>query len=251
MSENDLRWEEFIEAIKILERILELPEKSLYKWSISRLEVGLIAKIPYDSTYVKTQIVGFKRSSYKIGDYEGYRKFATKSQDRIAKIYDKKTEIRKKIGLIKSIEESDFIERTNALNIFRPEFIVQKGKANVRKDIGVETIGDIVAHYPRLLAYFLRQIRYFQFKDNPDLEFNPTKGNVKEFTDYLLSVAINYLGAVGIRDIISQLAPNYKSDARRKIKKLTVDTGGNSLMEKDVIRALRNQSVDLFRRKTL
>lgn len=109
----------------------------------------------------------------------------------------------------------------------------------------------LVAHYPRLLAYFLRQIRYFQFKDNPDLEFNPTKGNVKEFTDYLLSVAINYLGAVGIRDIISQLAPNYKSDARRKIKKLTVDTGGNSLMEKDVIRALRNQSVDLFRRKTL
>ncbi|MFK2362651.1 hypothetical protein ACIXNO_16980 [Bacteroides fragilis] len=66
-----------------------------------------------------------------------------------------------------------------------------------------------------------------------------------------MSVAINYLGAVGIRDIISQLAPNYKSDARRKIKKLTVDTGGNSLMEKDVIRALRNQSVDLFRRKTL
>ena len=52
--------------------------------------MGLGAKTPYDSTYVTTQIVGFKRSSYKIGDYEGYRKFATKSQDRIAKIYDKK-----------------------------------------------------------------------------------------------------------------------------------------------------------------
>lgn len=251
LSENDLRCEEFIEAIETLERILELPEKSLYKWSVSKLEVGLGAKIPYDSTYVKTQIIGFKRSSYKIGDYEGYRKFATKNQDRIAKIYDKKTEIRKKIGLIKSIEEEQFIERTKELNIFRPEFTVQRGKANVRDDIGVETIGDIVAHYPRLLAYFLRQIKYFQFKGNSDLEFNPTKGNVKEFTDYLLNVAINYLGAVGIRDIISQLAPNYKSDARRKIKKLAVNTGGNSLIEKDVIRALRNQSVDLFRRKTL
>lgn len=251
LSENDLRWEEFIEAIENLERILELPEKSLYKWNISRIEVGLGAKTSYDSTYVTTQIVGFKRSSYKIGDYEGYRKFATKSQDRIAKIYDKKTEIRKKIGLIKSIEESDFIKRTKSLNIFRPEFIVQKGKANVRKDIGVETIGDIVAHYPRLLAYFLRQIKYFQFKGNSDLEFNPTKGNVKEFTDYLLNVAINYLGAVGIRNVISQLAPNYKSDARRKIKKLTVDTEVNNPIKKDVIRALRNQSIDLFRRKTL
>lgn len=251
LSENDLRWEEFIEAIDALEQILELPEKALYKWGISKLEVGLGAKIPYDSTYVKTQIIGFKRSSYKIGDFEGYRKFATKNQDIIAKIYDKKTEIRKKIGLIKSIEEDHFIERTKTFNIFRPEFTVQKGKANVRDDIGVETIGDIVAHYPRLLAYFLRQIKYFQFKNNSDLEFNPIKGNVKEFTDYLLNVAINYLGAVGIRDVISQLAPNYKSDARRKIKKLTVDTDANNPIKKDVIRALRNQSVDLFRRKTL
>ncbi|MFK2362652.1 hypothetical protein ACIXNO_16985 [Bacteroides fragilis] len=66
--------------------------------------------------------------------------------------------------MIKSIDESDFIERTNALNIFRPEFIVQKGKANVRKDIGVETIGDIVAHYPRLLAYFYGKSDIFNSK---------------------------------------------------------------------------------------
>lgn len=251
LSESDLRWEEFIEAIKILEQILELPEKELYKFTLSKLEVGLGAKIPYDSTYVKTQIVGFKCSSYKIGDFEGYRKFATKNQDRIAKIYDKKTEIRKKIGLIKSIEEEQFIERTKELNIFRPEFTVQKGKANVREDIGIETIGDIVAHYPRLLAYFLRQIKYFQFRNNSDLEFTPTKGSVKEFTDYLLNVAINYLGAVGVRDIISQLAPDYQSDARRKIKKLTVDTSSDNQLKKNVIRALQNQSVDLFRRKVL
>ena len=251
LSEKDLRWKEFIEAIDILEQILEFPEKALYKWGVSKLEVGLGAKIPYDSTYVKRQIIGFKRSSYKIGDFEGYRKFATKNQDRIAKIYDKKTEIRKKMGLIKSIEEEQFIERTKELNIFRPEFTVQKGKANVREDIGIETIGDIVAHYPRLLAYFLRQIKCFQFKNNSDLEFNPVKGNVKEFTDYLLNVAINHLGAVGTRDVISQLAPNYKSDARRKIKKLAVDTGGNSPIKKDVIRALQNQSVNLFRRNVL
>lgn len=251
LSENDLRWEEFIEAIDILEQILELPEKELYKFTLSKIEVGLGAKIPYDSTYVKTQIVGFKRSSYKIGDFEGYRKFATKNQDRIAKIYDKKTEIRKKIGLIKSIEEEQFIERTKELNIFRPEFTVQKGKANVRKDIGIETIGDIVAHYPRLLAYFLRQIKHWQFKDDLDLEFNPTKGSVKEFTDYLLNVAINHLGAVGIRDTISQLAPDYQSDARRKVKKLTVGSGSENQLKKDVIRALQNQSVDLFRRKLL
>lgn len=251
LSENDLRWEEFIDAIDVLEQILELPEKELYKFSLSRIEVGLGAKIPYDSTYIKTQIVGFKRSSYKIGDYEGYRKFATKNQDRIAKIYDKKTEIRKKIGLIKSIEEEQFIERTKDFNIFRPEFTVQKGKANVRKDIGIESIGDIVAHYPRLLAYFLRQIKYFQFKDDSDLEFNPVKGSVKEFTDYLLRVAIDYLGAVGVRDTISQLASDYQSDARRKIKNLTVGTGSDSHLKKDIIRALQNQSVDLFRRKTL
>lgn len=251
LSENDLRWNEFIEAIEILEQILELPKKELYKFSISKIEVGLGAKIPYNSTYVKTQIVGFKRSSYKIGDFEGYRKFATKNQDRIAKIYDKKTEIRKKIGLIKSIEEEQFIDRTKNFNIFRPEFTVQKGKANVREDIGVETIGDIVAHYPRLLAYFLRQIKYWQFKDNPDLEFNPVKGSVKEFTDYLLNVAIEYLGAVGVRDIISQLAPDYQSDARRKVKKLTVNTGSNNQIKKGVIRALQTQSIDLFRRKVL
>lgn len=251
LSENDLRWNEFIEAIEILEQILELPKKELYKFSIGKIEVGLGAKIPYNSTYVKTQIVGFKRSSYKIGDFEGYRKFATKNQDRIAKIYDKKTEIRKKIGLIKSIEEEQFIDRTKSFNIFRPEFTVQKGKANVREDIGVETIGDIVAHYPRLLAYFLRQIKYWQFKDNPDLEFNPVKGSVKEFTDYLLNVAIEYLGAVGVRDIISQLAPDYQSDARRKVKKLTVNTGSNNQIKKDIIRALQTQSIDLFRRKVL
>jgi hypothetical protein len=251
ISENDLRWEEFIEAIDILEQILELPEKELYKFTLSKIEVGLGAKIPYDSTYVKTQIVGFKRSSYKIGNFEGYRKFATNNQDRIAKIYDKKTEIRKKMRLIKSIEENQFIERTKELNIFRPEFTVQKGKANVRECIGIETIGDIVAHYPRLLAYFLRQIKYFQFKNNPDLEFNPTKGSVKEFTDYLLNVAINYLGAVGVRDIISQLASDYQSDARRKVKKLTVDSGSNNKLKENVIRALQNQSVDLFRRKVL
>ncbi len=251
LSESELRWEEFTEAIKTLEQRLELPAKELYKFGISKLEVGLGAKIPYDSTYVKTQIVGFKRSSYKIGDFEGYRKFTTKNQDRIAKIYDKKTEIRKKIGLIKSIEEEQFIERTKELNIFRPEFTVQKGKANVKKYVGVETVGDIIAHYPRLLAYFLQQIKHWQFKDNPDLEFSPTKGNIKEFTNYLLNVAINKLGAVGVRDVISQLAPNYQCDARRKIKKLTINTGSNNQIKKDVIRALKNQSIDLFRRKTL
>mgnify|MGYP000571564895 CR=1 FL=1 len=163
----------------------------------------------------------------------------------------KRLKYAKKIGLIKSIEEEQFIERTKELNIFRPEFTVQKGKANVRKDIGIETIGDIVAHYPRLLAYFLRQIKHWQFKDDSDIEFTPTKGSVKEFTDYLLSVAINYLGVVGIRDTISQLAPDYQSDARRKVKKLTVGSGSENQLKKDVIRALQNQSVDLFRRKVL
>ena len=251
LSEKDLRWEEFIEAIDALEQILELAPKELYKFSICRIEVGLGAKILHDSTYVKTQIVGFKRSSYKIGDFEGYRKFATKSQDRIAKIYDKKAEIRKKIRLIKSIEEQHFIERSKELNIFRSEFTVQQGKSNVKEEIGVETIGDIVAHYPRLLAYFLQQIKYFQFRNNSDLEFNPTKGSVKEFTDYLLNVAIKHLGVVGVRDIISQLAPDYQSDARRKIKKLAVNNGSNNQLKRDVIRALQNQSVDLFRGKAL
>lgn len=72
----------------------------------------------------------------------------------------KRLKYAKKIGLIKSIEEEQFIELTKELNIFRPEFTVQKGKAHVREDIGIETIGDIVAHYPRLLAYFLRQIKH-------------------------------------------------------------------------------------------
>lgn len=249
LSESDLRWEEFTEAIEILEQRLELPEKALYKFSISKIEVGLGAKIPYDSTYVKTQIVGFKRSSYKIGDFEGYKKFST--PDRIAKIYDKKNEIRKKISLIKSIEEGDFIARTKNLNILRSEFTIQKGKANVRNEIGIETIGDIIAHYPRLLAYFLRQIKYWQFKDNPDLEFNPVKGSVKEFTDYLLNVAISHLGAVGVRDVISQLTPDYQADARRKIKKLTVEPSANNQIKKNVIRALQNQSIALFRKKVL
>lgn len=251
LSESDLRWEEFTKAIEILEQTLELPEKELYKFNLSKIEVGLGAKIPYDSTYVKMQIVGFKCSSYKIGDFEGYRKFATKSQDRIAKIYDKKNEIRKKIGLIKSLEEKLFIERTKDFNIFRSEFTVQKGKANVRNEIDVGTIGDTIAHYPRLLAYFLRQIKYWQFKDDSDLEFNPVKGSVKEFTDHLLRVAIDHLGTVGVRDTISQLAPDYQSDARRKIKKLTIDTGSNNQLRRDVTRALQNQSVNLFRRKTL
>lgn len=251
LSDKDLRWEEFIEAVNALALKLEIEPTEFYKFSISKLEVGLNGKIPYDSTYVKTQIMGFKRSSYRIGDHEGYRKFATKNQDRIAKIYDKKAEIRKNIGLIKSPEEVQFIEQNKELSIFRPEFTVQKGKANVRKDIGVETIGDIVAHYPRLLAYFLRQIKHWQFKDNPDLEFNPVKGSGKEFTDYLLNVAINYLGAVGVRDVISQLAPNYQRDARRKIKTLTIDTGSNNHMKRDVIRALQKQSIDLFRKDTL
>lgn len=245
LSENDLRWEEFIDAIDVLEQILELPKKELYKFSLSRIEVGLGAKIPYDSTYIKTQIVGFKRSSCKIGDYEGYRKFATKNQNRIAKIYDKK------IGLIKSIEEEQFIERTKDFSIFRPEFTVQKGKANVRKDIGIESIGDIVAHYPRLLAYFLRQIKYFQFKDDSDLEFNPVKGSLKEFTDYLLTYAINDLGTVGVRDVISQLAPSYRSDANKKVKKLQINSGVNNQLRKDVIGALQKQSLDLFRKQKL
>lgn len=137
------------------------------------------------------------------------------------------------------------------MNIFRPEFTVQKGKAHVREDIGIETIGDIVAHYPRLLAYFLRQIKHWQFKDDFDIEFTPTKGSIKEFINYLSSVAINYLGAVRVRDVISQLAPDYQSDARHKVKKLTVDSGSNNKLKKDVIRALQNQSVDLFRRKVL
>lgn len=81
--------------------------------------------------------------------------------------------------------------------------------------------------------------------------FTPTKGSVKEFTYYLLSVAINYLGAVGVRDVISQLAPDCQSDARRKVKKLTAGSGSENQLKKDVIRALQNQSVDLFRRQSL
>ncbi len=251
LSDKDLRWEEFSEAVENLALRLEITFGEFCRFEISKLEVGLNAKISYDSTYVKTQIIGFKRSSYRIGDNEGYRKFATKNQDRIAKIYDKKSEIRRKISLIKSPEEAQFIEQSKNLNIFRSEFTVQKGKANVKKNIGVETIGEIVMHYPRLLAYFLRQIKQWQFKDNPDLEFKPVKGSSKEFTDYLLNVAINYLGGVGIRDVISQLALNYQREARRKVKKFTVNTGSNNQMKKDVIRALKKQSTDLFRRQEL
>lgn len=208
-------------------------------------------KIDYDSTYVKSQIVGYRSASYKILDGEGYRQFSTKNKDVIAKIYDKKNEIRSKIGLIKSVDEKQFIKQTKELNIFRPEFTVQNGNSKVKARIGIKTIGDMIEHYPRLLAYFLKNIRLYQFNDKPNLEFHPIKGSGKEFTDYLLTYAINDLGTVGVRGIISQLAPNHQREARRKVKKLQVNTGANNQLRKDVIGALQKQSLDLFRKPKL
>ena len=77
----------------------------------------------------------------------------------------------------------------------------------------------------------------------------PIKGSVKEFSDFLVSYAANELGAVGIRDIISQLAPSNRREAWRKIKKLQVNTGKKNRLKKEVIGALRKQSIDLFRRE--
>lgn len=251
LSDKDLRKEEFLEAINLLEKRIGLPQKGVYTFVISRIEVGLNAKTKYDSTYVKSQIIGFKRSSYKIGDFEGYRRFSTKYKDKTAKIYDKKNEIRKNIGLIKDIDEMQFIKQSQKLNILRVEFVVARGKANVKREIGIENIGDIVRHYPKLLVFFLRQIKLFQFKDSSDIEFKPIKGNVSEFTNHLLKVAVNKLGAVGVRDIISQLAPNHQSDARRKLKKLLDDTKSTNCIKIDVIRAFKKQGFDLFRNKEI
>lgn len=82
----------------------------------------------------------------------------------------------------------------------------------------MKNIGDVMKHYPRLLAFFLNHIKQFQFNDKASLEFVPIKGSVKEFSDFLVSYAANELGAVGIRDIISQLVPSNGREAWRKIK---------------------------------
>lgn len=251
LSDKDLRWNEIEEAFRLLAQKLEMDFDDLCKFTLSKVEVGLCGKIGYDSTYVKSQIVGFRSSSYKALDGEGYRQFATKNKDVIAKIYDKKNEICSKIELIKSSDEKEFIEHAKALNIFRPEFTVQNGNAKVKARIGIKTIGDMIKHYPRLLAFFLRNIKLYQFNDMPDLEFHPIKGSGKEFTDYLLTYAINDLGTVGVRDIISQLAPSHRREARRKVKKLQVNTGVNNQLRKDVIGALQKQSLDLFRKQKL
>ncbi len=252
LSDNDLRWDEIEEAFRLLAKKLEIDFDDLCKFTLSKVEVGLCGKIGYDSTYVKSQIVGFRSASYKVLDGEGYRQFATtKSKDMIAKIYDKKNEIRTKIGFIKSSDEKEFIEKAKALNIFRPEFTVQNGSSKVKARIGIKTIGDMIKHYPRLLAFFLKNIKLYQFNDKPNLEFYPIKGSGKEFTDYLLTYAINDLGTVGVRDVISQLAPNHRREARRKVKKLQVNTGVNNQLRKDVIGALQKQSLDLFRKQKL
>lgn len=251
LSDKDLRWNEIEEAFRLLAQKLEMDFNDLCKFTLSKVEVGLCGKIGYDSTYVKSQIVGFRSSSYKALDGEGYRQFATKNKDVIAKIYDKKNEIRSKIGFIKSSDENEFIEQAKVLNIFRPEFTVQNGNAKVKARIGIKTIGDMIKHYPRLLAFFLKNIKLYQFNDKPNLEFHPIKGSGKEFTDYLLTYAINDLGTVGVRDVISQLAPNHRREARRKVKKLQVNTGVNNQLRKDVIGALQKQSLDLFRKQKL
>lgn len=251
LSDKDLRWNEIEEAFRLLAQKLEMDFDDLCKFTLSKVEVGLCGKIGYDSTYVKSQIVGFRSSSYKALDGEGYRQFATKNKDVIAKIYDKKNEICSKIELIKSSDEKEFIEQAKALNIFRPEFTVQNGNAKVKARIGIKTIGDMIKHYPRLLAFFLKNIKLYQFNDKPNLEFHPIKGSGKEFTDYLLTYAINDLGTVGVRDVISQLAPNHRREARRKVKKLQVNTGVNNQLRKDVIGALQKQSLDLFRKQKL
>lgn len=251
LSDNNLRWDEIGEAFRLLAQRLEITFEELCRFTLSKVEIGLSGKIDYDSTYVKSQIVGYRSTSYKVLDGEGYRQFATKNKDVIAKIYDKKNEIRNKIGLIKSSDEKEFIEKAKALNIFRPEFTVQNGSSKVKARIGIKTIGDMIKHYPRLLAFFLRNIKLYQFNDKPDLEFHPTKGSLKEFTDYLLTYAINDLGTVGVRDVISQLAPSYRSDANKKVKKLQVNTGVNNQLRKDVIGALQKQSLDLFRKQKL
>lgn len=128
LFESDLCWKKFIEAIESLEQILELHEKELYKFNISKIEVGLGAKKHYDSTYVKTQIIEFKLSYYKIRDFEGYQKFTTKTQDRIAKIYDKKTEIRKKIGLIKALKRTSLLNEPRTWIYFAQNLPFKKAK---------------------------------------------------------------------------------------------------------------------------
>ena len=102
LSVNDLSRDEYEEAINLLAKRLEIPTEVFQRFTISKLEVGLNGKITYDSTYVKTQIIGFRSKPYKLLDGEGYRQFSTTSKNLAAKIYDKKAEIRSKIkGLIK------------------------------------------------------------------------------------------------------------------------------------------------------
>lgn len=250
LSDKDLRWNEAIDAFSQLAKKLEITFEDLCKFSLSKVEIGLNCKIDYDSTYTKTQIVGFRSTSYKILDAEGYRLFSTKTNDKTAKVYDKKNEIRRKMKLIKGVKELDFIKQSKELNIFRCEFTVQNGKAKLKKELGIETIDDLITHYPRLLAYFLRNVGLFQLNDNSRLEFMPTKGTTKELTDYLLRDSINSHGAVGIRGLISQLAPKHRREAWRRIKELQVNTGATNHLKTDVIHSLKKQSIDLFRNES-
>jgi len=247
LSDKDLRWNEEIDAFTQLAEKLEISYEDLCKFNLSKIEIGLNCKIDYDSTYTKTQIVGFRSTSYKIMDGEGYRLFSTKTKDKTAKVYDKKNEIRSKMKLIKGVEELDFIKQSKDLNIFRCEFTIQNGKAKLKKELGIETIEDLITHYPRLLAYFLRNVGLFQLNDNSRLEFIPTKGTTKELTGYLLRDSINSHGAVGIRGLISQLAPKHRREARRRIKELQVNTGATNHLKTDIIQSLKKQSIDLFR----
>lgn len=204
-------------VFQLLAQNLSIKLEELCPFTVSRIEIGLNFSSKHDGSLIKSLAVKYINASYKIGDYENYRCFSSKSRNNTLKIYDKGQEIKSKIGLITNEAEDKFLKEYSTANITRVELQYSGGNKKVSKLSKLSTVGDLISRYCLLTVSFDKAIKKLTFKNIPTLNYTPIKGTRKELKDFIFLCGMDALGDVRINDCISKIQKRYKSGTKTAI----------------------------------
>ena len=197
----------FIDFIKSISSILEIPFKEFCQSTVSMVEIGMNIKTTERCSTILNMIVGYKSACYETVIQKGYKRFKTASFG--IKLYDKFEEIignKRNKKFINTIDEANFIDENKDRNWIRIELKINKGK-NLIKRIGYKTIGEMIDNFNDLYLYFWDSIQDLQFSDiyTKIPVFNPENKSDKEFMDFIKVVGINTIGVENINQMASKL----------------------------------------------
>jgi len=240
-STKDFIKEDFVKALRLVSRYLEISYNSILEFNVSRVEIGRNIRLKVPVSPFLGIVAGFSSNSYKLRQEKGWRHFRTGNFK--VTLYDKIQEINKnkkpKRKLINELDDNQQYKKK--VNLLRIEFTIMGGMSKVQTKLGFSSLREFVDNYQELYVFYWKNCKKLRLLEDFPINIIPMNNSWGDLKKVILEEAIKSQGYDRIMDLCSYLEGKVKRDAHAYLKKVFCFSIDNSISNNRhvLLRAIR------------